>query len=67
MKSKLLINNEIALIGKGKFRFRSQKPVIYPANKCFKNASNCWHFNICDPSSQKGPSGKYRHYVRNDV
>ena len=30
---KLLINTEIAKIN-GNFRFKSQKSVIYPANKC---------------------------------
>ena len=33
MKFKMLINIEIAKIN-GNFMFRSQKPAIYPANKC---------------------------------
>ena len=33
MKFKILINIEIAKLN-GNFRFRSQKPAIYPANKC---------------------------------
>ena len=33
MKFKLLINTEIAKIN-GNIRFKSPKPVIYPANKC---------------------------------
>ena len=44
MKFQLLINVEIIKIS-GKFRFKTQKLVIYPANKCL-NANNCWHFNI---------------------
>ena len=38
MKIKLLINIEIVRIN-GFFRFKSSKPVIYPANKCY-NANN---------------------------
>ena len=33
MKFKLLINTETAKINEN-FRFQSQKPVVYPANKC---------------------------------
>ena len=44
MKFQLLINVEVVK-NCGKFRFKTQKLVIYPAHKC-KNANNCWHFYI---------------------
>ena len=40
MKFKLLVNIEIAKIN-GKFKFKSQKPVIFPADKCYYLANKC--------------------------
>ena len=44
MKLTVLINTRIAQINRC-VRFRSPKPLIYPADKCL-NANNCWHFNV---------------------